>query len=122
MESLQQLEKNYQLYNAALDQHNQPRPDEIALMRTVFISDDKTLCEQTIRGLEQLTGTLKLGNTSMEKSWIVGNAEQVAREIKHYQLRLGMNYLIAARPRIKGLSPQCCEASMRALVETMAGL
>lgn len=115
MESLQQLENNYQLYNAALDEHNQPRPSEIALMRTVFISADKALCEQTIRGLEQLAGTLKLGNTAMEKSWIVGSAEEVASEIQTYRERLGMNYLIVARPRIKGLPPHCGEQSMRAL-------
>lgn len=122
MESLQQLEKNYELYNAALDQHSQPRPSEMALMRTVFVSDDKALCEQTTRGLEQFSSTLKLGNTPMEKSWIVGNAEQVASEIQLYRERLGMNYLIVARPRIKGLSPQYCEQSMRALAELVAGL
>lgn len=120
MESLQQLENNYALYNTALDQHSQPRPSEIALMRTVFISDDKALCKQTTRGLEQLASTLKLGNTSMEKSWIVGNAEEVASDIQHYRECLGMNYLIVARPRIKGLSPQCCEQSMRALAELVA--
>ena len=122
MESLPQLEKNYDLYNTALDQHQQSRPSEIALMRTVFISNDKALCEQTTRGLEQLASTLKLGNTSMQKSWIVGNAEEVASEIQHYRERLGMNYLIVARPRIKGLDPQCCEQSMRALAELVARL
>jgi len=120
MESLQQLEQNYQIYNTALEQHSQPRPSEIALMRTVFVSDDKALCEQTIHGLEQSASTLKLGNTTMEKSWIVGNADEVARDIQAYRERIGMNYLIVARPRIKGLSPQCAEQSMRALAQLVA--
>ncbi len=120
MESLQQLEKNYALYNAALDDHSQSRPSEIAVMRTVFVSDDKALCEKTIHGLEQLASTLKPGNTRIEKSWIVGNAEEVACEIQQYRERLGMNYLIVARPRIKGLSPQCAQQSMRALAELVA--
>ena len=117
MESLQQLENNYQIYNAALDEHSQPRPSEVAVMRTIFISDDKTLCEHTTRGLEHLASILKLGNTPMEKSWVVGNAKQVASKIQQYRERLGMNYLIVTRPRIKGLSPQCTEKSMRALAE-----
>jgi alkanesulfonate monooxygenase SsuD/methylene tetrahydromethanopterin reductase-like flavin-dependent oxidoreductase (luciferase family) len=121
MESLAQLEKNYQLYNAALDEHGQPRPSEIALMRTVFVSDDKALCELTTRGLEQMASSMKLGNITMEKSWIVGNAEQVTNEIQQYRERLGMNYLIVARPRIKGLSPQYAEQSMRALAELVEG-
>lgn len=120
MESMQQLEKNYALYNAALNEHSQLRPSEIALMRTVFVSDDKAQCEQTIRGLEQLESTLILGNTPVEKSWIVGNTEQVASEIQQYRERLGMNYLIVARPRIKGLNPQCTEQSMRILAELVA--
>jgi len=120
MESLQQLKENYEIYNTALDQHSQPRPSEIALMRTIFVSDDKALCEQTTRDLAQLASTLKFGNTTMEAAWIVGNAEEVASEIQQYQEQLGMNYLIVARPRIKGLSRQCAEQSMRALAEMVA--
>ena len=66
-------------------------------MRTVFVRDDKALCEQTTRDLTQLASTLKFGNTAMEAAWIVGNAEDVASEIQQYQEQLGMNYLIVAR-------------------------
>ncbi len=117
MESLQQLKENYEIYNTALDEHSQPRPSEIVLMRTIFISDDKALCEQITRDLAHLASTLKFGNTAMEAAWIVGNAEDVASEIQQYQEQLGMNYLIVARPRIKGLSRQCAEQSMRALAD-----
>ncbi len=122
MESLQQLKENYALYSSALEQHSQPRPREIALMRTIFISSDKGLCDRIIRDLSQLASTLKLGNTTMQAAWIVGNAEEVASEIQLYQEQLGMNYLIVARPRIKGLSPQCAEQSMRALAEVVSRL
>jgi alkanesulfonate monooxygenase SsuD/methylene tetrahydromethanopterin reductase-like flavin-dependent oxidoreductase (luciferase family) len=86
-------------------------------MRTIFISDDKALCEQITRDLAHLASTLKFGNTAMEAAWIVGNAEHVASDIQQYQEQLGMNYLIVARPRIKGLSRQCAEQSMRALAD-----
>ena len=122
MESLQQLKENYAIYNAALEQSNQPRPSEIALMRTIFISDDKALCEHITRGLVYSASTLKFGNTAMEAAWIVGDAEHVASKIQQYREQLGMNYLIVARPRIKGLIPQCAEHSMRALAEVVSRL
>ena len=122
MESLQQLKDNYEIYNTALDQNSQPRPSEIVLMRTIFISDDKALCKQVTRDLAQLASTLKFGNTVMEAAWIVGNADDVASEIHEYQEQLGMNYLIVARPRIKGLSRQCAEQSMRALAAMVANV
>ena len=122
MESLQQLKENYEIYNTALDQNSQPRPSEIVLMRTIFISDDKALCKQVTRDLAQLASTLKFGNTVMEAAWIVGNADEVASEIHEYQEQLGMNYLIVARPRIKGLSRQCAEQSMRALAAMVANV
>ena len=122
MESLQQLKDNYEIYNTALDQNSQPRPSEIVLMRTIFISDDKALCKQVTRDLAQLASTLKFGNTVMDAAWIVGNADEVASEIHEYQEQLGMNYLIVARPRIKGLSRQCAEQSMRALAAMVANV
>ena len=122
MESLQQLKENYEIYNTALDQNSQPRPSEIVLMRTIFISDDKALCKQVTRDLAQLASTLKFGNTVMDAAWIVGNADEVASEIHEYQEQLGMNYLIVARPRIKGLSRQCAEQSMRALAAMVANV
>ena len=122
MESLQQLKENYEIYNTALDQNSQLRPSEIVLMRTIFISDDKALCKQVTRDLAQLASTLKFGNTVMEAAWIVGNADDVASEIHEYQEQLGMNYLIVARPRIKGLSRQCAEQSMRALAAMVANV
>jgi alkanesulfonate monooxygenase SsuD/methylene tetrahydromethanopterin reductase-like flavin-dependent oxidoreductase (luciferase family) len=122
MESMHQLKENYQIYNRVLDAACRPRPSEIAVMRTVFISDDKSLCEQVTRDLEQLAGTLKLGSSTMEKSWIVGNAEEVIGKIRQYQEQLGMNYLIVARPRIKGLSRECAEQSMRVLAAVAADL
>ena len=122
MESLQQLKDNYEIYNTALDQNSQPRPSEIVLMRTIFISDDKALCKQVTRDLAQLASTLKFGNTVMDAAWIVGNADDVASEIHEYQEQLGMNYLIVARPRIKGLSRQCAEQSMRALAAMVANV
>ena len=117
MESLDQLEKNYQTYHNALIEYGQPKPLEIAVMRTVFISDDAQLCNRVCDELALVNKTIKTGNLDMKKSWIVGNSEQVAGEINEYQRRLGINYLIVARPRIKGLDPGCCERSVRQLAE-----
>ena len=115
MESLDQLEKNYQIFHAALDEYGQTRPLDVAVMRTVFISDDNQLCDRVRNELALMNRTIKVANLDMDRSWIVGNPEQVARQISEYQQRLGMNYLIVARPRIKGLKPEWCEQSMRQL-------
>ncbi|MBE9540597.1 MAG: LLM class flavin-dependent oxidoreductase [Proteobacteria bacterium] len=122
MESLNQLEKNYRLYYDALDEHGKPRPQEVAVMRTVFISDDSQLCGKIHQKLSQMTSAIKVGNMELAKSWIVGNGTQVVNEIREYQQRLGMNYLIVARPRIKGLKPEACEQSMRQLAALTAEL
>ena len=61
-------------------------------MRTVLISEDKFLCDTTESELAQRTNTVKLSNAAVGKSWIVGNAEEVAIEIQHYREHLGMNY------------------------------
>lgn len=52
-------------------------------MRTVFVRDDKALCEQTTRDLTQLASTLKFGNTAMEAAWIVGTTNHCALLTQH---------------------------------------
>lgn len=115
MESLEQLEKNYQLYRETLEEYGHARPREIAVMRTVFISDDGPLCERVRDELALISRSIQVARLDTDESWIVGNAEQVIDQIGRYRQRLGMNYLIAARPRIRGLSPEHCEQSMRQL-------
>ena len=117
MEPLDQLEKNYQIYHNALIEYGQPKPLEIAVMRTVFISDDAQLCNRVCDELALANKGIKAGGVDMGKSWIVGDAEQVASEISEYRQRLGMNYLIVTRPRIKGLDSAYCEQSVRKLAE-----
>jgi alkanesulfonate monooxygenase SsuD/methylene tetrahydromethanopterin reductase-like flavin-dependent oxidoreductase (luciferase family) len=119
MESLDQLEKNYRTYHDALDNYEQPRPLDVAVMRTIFISDDSQLCDRVHNELALINRTIKVANLDMDRSWIVGNPEQVANKIGEYRQRLGMNYLIVARPRIKGLKPEWCEQSMRQLAALM---
>jgi alkanesulfonate monooxygenase SsuD/methylene tetrahydromethanopterin reductase-like flavin-dependent oxidoreductase (luciferase family) len=115
MESMAQLKKNNQIYTDALDEHKVPRPDIVAVMRTIFISDDSQLCTRIRDELTRTASAIKLGSLDTRKSWIVGNAEQVASEINQYRQHLGMNYLIASRPGIKGLEAKYCEHSMREL-------
>ncbi len=117
MESLQQLAKNHQLYNEALVEYGKTTPADIAVMRTIFISDDSALCRRIDQELTVLSKALPIGMAAGEKSWLVGNTEQVAEQVSRYRESLGLNYLIAARPRIKGLKPQLCEESMRLVAQ-----
>lgn len=117
MESLQQLAKNHQLYNEALVEYGKTMPADIAAMRTIFISDDSALCRRIDQELTVLSKALPIAVAAGEKSWLVGNTEQVTEQVSHYRESLGLNYLIAARPRIKGLKPQLCEESMRLVAQ-----
>ena len=116
MESLEQLENNYQVFHDALGECGNSMPQDIAVMRTVFISDDSQLCNKVEEELAIASREFRGNNPDTGKSWIVGNAEQVTEQIKLYQARLGMNYLIAVRPRIKGIKRELCELSMHQLV------
>jgi alkanesulfonate monooxygenase SsuD/methylene tetrahydromethanopterin reductase-like flavin-dependent oxidoreductase (luciferase family) len=120
MESMAQLKKNNQIYIDALDEHKLPRPEVVAVMRTIFVSDDSQLCTRVRDELTRTASAIKLGSLDTNKSWIVGNAEQVAGEISQYRQHLGMNYLIATRPGIKGLEAEYCEHSMRELAAMTA--
>lgn len=113
MEPLQQLQRNLQIYQDALAEYGSEQPREVAIMRTVFISDDRTRCQKIIEGLHALFP--RDSKTEHQEPWIVGSAEYVQEQISKYQECLGMNYLIAVRPRLKGIKRDWCEQSAHQL-------
>ena len=53
---------------------------------------------------------------------LIGNSQQVSQAIQQYQEKLGMNYLIAIRPRAPGISGEWIESSMQRLAEITGNL
>ncbi len=76
----------------------------------VYYSDTHTFFDQHYHEIEEIRESFEqnhgypffpTGDLKNDLAWFT--YEQVAIEIQQYRERLGMNYLIAARPRIKGL-------------------
>jgi len=119
MESLGQLEENFMIYRDAMREFGHHDMATIAVMRTLFISEDSNRCRQIEQQLQDLRATKTAAPRTPEKSWIVGGAVEVAEEVALYKERLNLSTLIATRPGIKGLKSQWCEESSRRLTEIL---
>jgi len=116
MESLSALQENRVRYHEALDAAEQPRPEVVPIMRTIFITENSRLAEQIKQVLiDEMNNRGSLGRED-DPAFIVGSASYVADTLAKYQATLGMNYLIA-RGRIRGLSETDQLASHDALLQ-----
>ena len=104
MESLPRLIANMGIYNQALSLTKHADVQTIPIMRTIFISDNKSLNEEVTANLE--TEARQHSNqllTDLEPSYLVGNSQSVRNSLQQYKDKISMNYLIA-RGRIRGVS------------------
>jgi len=104
MESLPRLIANMGIYNQALSLTKHADVQTIPIMRTIFISDNKSLNEEVTSNLE--TEARQRSNqslTDLEPSYLVGNSQSVRNSLQQYKDKISMNYLIA-RGRIRGVS------------------
>ncbi|MEC7370519.1 MAG: LLM class flavin-dependent oxidoreductase [Pseudomonadota bacterium] len=104
MESLPRLIANMGIYNQALSLTKHADVQTIPIMRTIFISDNKSLNEEVTANLE--TEARQRSNqllTDLEPSYLVGNSQSVRNSLQQYKDKISMNYLIA-RGRIRGVS------------------
>jgi alkanesulfonate monooxygenase SsuD/methylene tetrahydromethanopterin reductase-like flavin-dependent oxidoreductase (luciferase family) len=118
VETLNSLERNYARHRAAVTEAGLPMPEQIPVMRTLFVTDS----EQETRSVRETlqaqvrrvaVATDEVGETSVEaeetsvEAWsIVGEASYVRERVADYRQRLGMTHLIVARLRIGGLDPE----------------
>jgi len=104
MESLPRVIANMGIYNQALSLTKHADVQTIPIMRTIFISDNKSLNEEVTSNLE--TEARQRSNqslTDLEPSYLVGNSQSVRNSLQQYKDKISMNYLIA-RGRIRGVS------------------
>ena len=104
MESLPRLIANMGIYNQALSLTKHADVQTIPIMRTIFVSDNKSLNEEVTANLE--TEARQRSNqllTDLEPSYLVGNSQSVRNSLQQYKDKISMNYLIA-RGRIRGVS------------------
>lgn len=127
VESLTSLRENYARHADACREAGREVPDEVPVMRTVFVSRD-TAAVAEVRGLledqarqmrTQPGAATRLVPDTVDEWAIVGDPERVAEQVVHYRETVGMTHLIATRLRIGGVAPEQLEDSLRLLVEAL---
>jgi len=124
METLAELETNFAAHREALIAAGAPVTNCIPIMRSVFISDDGKRCREIRRQMAQQPRPALPGaaHNRGADSCMVGCAAEVGEQIARHQERLGMNHMIAVRPRIRGIEEDCSRASLQALAQLRSDL
>jgi len=121
LETIERLEANHQVHRDALPA-GAPRPI-VPLMRTVFVSDDRQLCNRVRSGLiAQAVRMARSGSRLVREdqlleieNWaLVGDPAQVRDGIERYRELVGMTHLIA-RCGVPDAAPREIEESLRLL-------
>ncbi|MEP5764345.1 MAG: LLM class flavin-dependent oxidoreductase [Halieaceae bacterium] len=105
MESLAELRDNYRRHAEALAEHQHTAPDTVAIMRTVFVSEDAKSCQLVRDKLAALPAApLRDGPAPAVDDWcLLGSAAEVQQRLHDYRQALGLTHLIAVRPRVSGI-------------------
>lgn len=124
METLAELETNFAAHREALTAAGAPAAERVPVMRSVFISEDGKRCREIRRQMSELPRPPLpgAGNSRGADSCMIGCAAEVAEQIALHQQRLGMNHMIAVRPRIRGIEEHCSRASLEALAHLRSDL
>ena len=117
VELFDSLKKNLLEYRKHLIVNRTEGSEKTPLMRTVFISEKKTICKKAIDSLERENASRFRNQNESASNWaIVGGKRYVEETIGKYREELGMDYLIA-RGRIPRVSDEDQISSHEALID-----
>jgi alkanesulfonate monooxygenase SsuD/methylene tetrahydromethanopterin reductase-like flavin-dependent oxidoreductase (luciferase family) len=121
VESLEALAGNYARHRAALEEAGRPAPEEVPVMRTLFVTDGERETRSLRETLQAQARTLAgvIESSAVETWSIVGEAAYVREQVAAYRERLGMTHLIVARVRIGGLDPERLARSVARTAEIL---
>lgn len=125
MEPLARLRENYQRHAAASRDAGVPQPPEVPIMRTVFVSRQRTLLAQVREQLaasarELAASGTRQGIVATPAEWaVVGEPAEVRDAVAHYVEALGMTHLIVTRLRIGRVDAAVLERSVRLAAEAL---
>jgi alkanesulfonate monooxygenase SsuD/methylene tetrahydromethanopterin reductase-like flavin-dependent oxidoreductase (luciferase family) len=117
VESFEELSRNFQLHENAVREAGHTQPETIAIMRTVFISEDRARCRELREQMAKLPRPpfrAQSGDAGADAS-MIGSAGEVQAQLAHYREQLGVNHLIAVRPRIAGIAESWNRESLERL-------
>ena len=118
METLQELETNYTLFNTLLAESEQGSVSTLPVMRTVFIHEDSRLRARLVDALNQQAAKFRRAESADASEWtIIGDAEYARDKIADYRERLGMIHIIAS-----GRLPQIGTDSLLQSLQCLAKL
>lgn len=105
VESHEELGENFRQHQDALDAHAQAAPGTVAIMRTVFISEDSSRLNRVREKLAELPVPVfrKGANPSPGQWCLLGSAAEVEEQIQSLMETLGVTHLVAVRPRVTGI-------------------
>ncbi len=130
MESRQTLAENYQRHRDACADAGHAAPEEIPVMRTVFVSRDPerirrvrdlmaAQAEATRRGAR---GAIARRVPDSVDDWaLIGSPESVGDQIAEYRESLGMTHMVATRLRIGEMEEDALTESLQLLAEIVGG-
>ncbi len=127
IETFDQIRENLALHREGIADPNQPGRWVTPIMRTVFISEDSTVCRRVMdalaaegrgsaSGVKLPAVVARAVAAPASERLIVGGLEQVKERLAEYRKSLGMNLLVV-RPQIAGAD----EGQRRASFERLAG-
>jgi len=123
MEPMERLKENYAKHISACAEAEVAAPSEVPMMRTVFLSDDRSLIERMRERLEEQAremsqSGLRKGLSVAVDDWaIVGDAAFIKDQVARYQDELGVTHFVVTRLRIGGVESDDLEHSMRRVAE-----
>ena len=126
IESIEALAGNFARFGEAWAAAGTAAPAEAPIMRTTFVSRDRSLlraarerlAEQAASLARSPVGAIRRGAGVRPDDWaLVGEPEAVRDRIEHYRERFAMTHLIASRTRLPGLEPGDFERSLEHLAD-----
>ncbi len=119
VETLERLEANYTSHREHASDAGHAHPDNVPVMRTVYVTESRSDADAVISKLDETTPHAMREHGASVSDWaIVGGASYVEERLGEHQERLGMTHLIA-RGRLPGISDKEHVTSLERLMKVV---
>lgn len=122
METRTRLSANYAIQRSACEKAGKPQPNDVPIMRSVFISDNVSQTRQVRDRLDRESRAMARSATespaSLADDWAIVGDQHYARDLfARYREELGVTHVVITRLRIGGVPGKDLERSVASAVE-----